>query len=114
MSQSFEVIQPFGTVDLAQANHLRDRVSQIIATGTSIVLVDLKDVGFMDSSGLAGLVVALKMLNAANGRLCLCSINDQIKLLFELTSMTHVFEIFSDRNAFLQALTTPEQTSELQ
>ncbi len=108
MPQSFEVIQPIGTIDLTQANHLRGQVSQIIAAGTAVVLVDLKDVGFMDSSGLAGLVVALKMLRAADGRLCLCSMNDQIKLLLELTSMTQVFEVFSDRAAFLQTMLTPE------
>ncbi|MGD1910232.1 MAG: STAS domain-containing protein [Rivularia sp. (in: cyanobacteria)] len=67
-------------------------------------LVDLKDISFMDSSGLGALVLAFKTLRAADTKLVLCSINEQVKILFELTGMDKVFEIFSNQDEFNQAV----------
>jgi anti-anti-sigma factor len=77
-----------------------------VENGTKIVLVDLKNVNFMDSSGLGALVLAFKTLRAANSKLVLCSINEQIRILFELTGMDKVFEVFSDRDEFQKSLMT--------
>lgn len=68
------------------------------------MLVDFKDVTFMDSSGLGALVLAFKTLRAADTKLVLCSINEQVRILFELTNMDKVFEIFPSQDAFNQVL----------
>jgi anti-anti-sigma regulatory factor len=39
-------------------------------------------------------------VRAAGSKLFICSINEQIKMLFELTSMDRVFEIFPTREDF--------------
>jgi len=57
----------------------------------------------MDSSGLGALVLALKAVRMAGGRLFVCSINEQIRILFELTSMDRVFEIFETPEEFLKS-----------
>jgi anti-anti-sigma factor len=44
-----------------------------------MVLIDFQDVTFMDSSGLGALVLALKTVRAAGGKLFICSVNEQIK-----------------------------------
>jgi anti-anti-sigma factor len=61
----------------------------------------------MDSSGLGALVLSLKTVRSAGAKLFLCSINDQIKMLFELTSMDRVFEIFSSREELEQKIIDP-------
>jgi anti-anti-sigma factor len=58
----------------------------------------------MDSSGLGALVLALKTVRAAGSKLFICSVNEQIKMLFELTSMDRVFEIFPTREDFENAV----------
>jgi anti-anti-sigma factor len=58
----------------------------------------------MDSSGLGALVLALKGVRAAGSKLFVCSINEQIKILFELTSMDRVFEIFENQEKFLEVI----------
>lgn len=97
-----EIIQFSGILDGTRTQELRDRVNQGIDQGAKTILVDLKEVSFMDSSGLGALVTALKAVRAAGGKLCICSINEQVKILFELTSMDRVFEIFRDQNDFQQ------------
>jgi len=60
----------------------------------------------MDSSGLGALVQSLKMTREVNVKLLLCSFNDQIKMLFELTGMDRVFEIFHGREELEQKINT--------
>lgn len=102
MTATLEIIQPSGILDSAKTQDLRDQINQSIEQGATTILVDLKAVTFMDSSGLGALVTSLKAVRASGGKLCVCSINDQVKILFELTSMDRVFEIFQDRDDFLQ------------
>ncbi len=97
-----EIIQFSGILDGTRTQELRDRINQGVEQGASTILVDLKEVTFMDSSGLGALVTALKAVRATGGKLCICSINEQVKILFELTSMDRVFEIFRDQSDFQQ------------
>ncbi len=104
MSSVVQIIEPQGILDGTKAQDFHARVNESIASGAQIVLVDFKNVTFMDSSGLGALVKALKTVDAAEVKLCLCSINDQIKMLFELTSMDRYFEICPSREDFERQL----------
>ncbi len=95
-----KVVQPSGILDTVSGNQLRHDISEIVATGADIVLIDLQDVKFIDSSGLGALVSALKMVRAIEGKLFVCSINEQIRIVFELTGMDQFFKNFADRDDF--------------
>jgi anti-sigma B factor antagonist len=100
MSSDVQVLKPDGILDGTKAGQFRRDVLQLVDKGVKTILIDFKDVTFMDSSGLGALVLALKTVRAADGQLVICSINEQIKILFELTSMDRVFEIFSSQEEF--------------
>ncbi len=100
MNPNVKIVSPSGILDGTQAGAFRQQISDCVEKGSKVVLIDLKDVTFMDSSGLGALVLALKTVRAAGGKLYICSVNEQIKMLFELTSMDRVFEIFKDEAEF--------------
>jgi anti-sigma B factor antagonist len=100
MVDTIKVVQPTGILDSTQAPSFRKSVDQALEDGAKIILIDLQEVTFVDSSGLGVLVVALKTVRSANGKLYICSINEQIRILFELTSMDQVFSVFESRAAF--------------
>lgn len=100
MSSSIHVIEPAGILDSTKAEAFRQSVEDLLESGAEVILVDLKDITFIDSSGLGTLVVLLKKVRGLNRTFCLCSMNDQVKMLFELTSMDRVFEVYEDRQAF--------------
>ena len=100
MDLGVHVIEPEGILDGTQTNAFRDQVEQALKAGAKVLLIDLKQVTFVDSSGLGVLVACLKNARAASCKMYICSINDQIRMLFELTSMDRVFEVFPDRAAF--------------
>jgi len=109
MSQSteatvqFAVVQPSGVFDGSQAGSFRQAIEDHLAT-SNVILVDLQEVKFMDSSGLGAIVAALKTVRSAGGQLYLCALNQQVKMLFELTSVDQVFELFPNRAAFVEAI----------
>ena len=104
MSPVIKVIQPAGILDGTKGSQFRQEIIELVENGAEIVLVDFQNVTFMDSSGLGALVLALKTVRAAGSKLCVCSINDSIRMLFELTSMDRVFEIFANREDFKHSL----------
>jgi anti-anti-sigma factor len=104
MSSSPKIIQPSGILDSVQASQFRQEVVAALQEGARVIVIDFKGVTFMDSSGLGALVLSLKSVRSAGAQLFLCSINEQIKMLFELTNMDRVFEIFDDRQEFEQKL----------
>ncbi|MCA1995285.1 MAG: STAS domain-containing protein [Coleofasciculus sp. S288] len=104
MSPVVKVVRPSGILDATKAGQFRQEITNLVESNVDIVLVDFQEVTFMDSSGLGALVLALKTVRAAGGKLFICSVNEQIKMLFELTSMDRVFEIFPTREDFESAV----------
>lgn len=104
MSVKLEVITPEGILDSTKAEEFRQMVDEMLAAGVEVILIDLKDITFIDSSGLGTLVVILKKVRGMDRKFCICSVNDQVRMLFELTSMDRVFEVYDDRAAFEKAV----------
>lgn len=100
MSPFVQLVQPSGIFNGPKANQLRRYIDDLVNTGVDIVLIDLQDVTFMDSSGLGALIAAQRIVRAANSKLFICSVNDQVKMLFELNKMNRLFEIFADQEEF--------------
>ncbi|MBD2326569.1 anti-sigma factor antagonist [Alkalinema sp. FACHB-956] len=94
MDSTVQVIYPFGLLDSIQGNQLRQNINQLVDNGHTCILVDCRDVELMDSSGLSALVMAFQKVRSAGGTLGLRAINDQVRMLLELTAMDGVFQIF--------------------
>ena len=99
MNPVVKIVEPSGILDGTKNEEFRENIN----------LIDFKDISFMDSSGLGALVQSLKTVRAAGLKLYICSINEPIKILFELTSMDQVFEIFANREEFEQKILANEK-----
>ncbi|MGB7250805.1 MAG: STAS domain-containing protein [Phormidesmis sp.] len=100
MDTTVQVLAPSGILDSTKAEEVRTQVDSALTSGTKTLLIDLKDTTFVDSSGLGTLVSVLKKVRTNSCEMYVCSINPQVKMLFELTSMDQVFTIFENREAF--------------
>ena len=83
-----------GRVDAVVAPELREAVITMVTdnAGTAVT-VDLAEVGFIDSAGLACLVQGMKRARQAGGDLCLTAPeNGDAFRVFELTRFDRVFE----------------------
>lgn len=100
MTTGIKIIQPSGIFDGTYALEFRQEIKEKITSDIEVVLIDFQNVTFMDSSGLGALVLALKTVRSQGGSMYLCNINEQIKMLFELTGMDRVFDVYANRQAF--------------
>lgn len=100
MSPFVQVLQPSGLLTGNNAKQLRYQIDDLVTTGVNVVLVDLQNVDFIDSSGLGALIAAQRIAKTANCKFFLCSINEQVKMLFDLNRMDRFFEIFDDQEEF--------------
>ncbi|NJR72656.1 MAG: STAS domain-containing protein [Scytonema sp. CRU_2_7] len=102
MIEQVKVIELSGVFGAAQSQEFKEKIDEILEkeSRVKIVLIDFKEITFMDSSGLGALVLAFKALQSVEINLVICSINEQVRMLFELTSMDKVFEIYPDQEEF--------------
>ena len=87
------VVRPSGEVDVATAPALRERLGELVEGGTSRLVIDLEDVGFIDSTGLGVLVGALRRARTADGDVRLVCTNPRILKVFQATGLHEVFTI---------------------
>jgi anti-anti-sigma factor len=102
MNPIVKIVQPSGILDGASTNQLRREISDVVENGADIVLVDFQDVTFINSSALGALVATLKTVRSAGAELFLCSLTEQVTMMFNLTKMNRVFKTFASRDEFEQ------------
>lgn len=100
MKASVRIVEPKGIIDSTGGNQIRQEVTDILEAGIENILIDLKNVSFMDSSGLGLMVATLQRVRTKKANLYLCSLHDQIRIIMELTKMDQVFAILPDLSAF--------------
>ncbi len=95
------VIRPQEYVNAANAPALQNQLSIAVKSEqTSVLLVDMQNVESLDSAGLMVLVSTLSLAQEQQKRFSLCSVSASIRIIFELTQLDCVFEIFEHSAAF--------------
>jgi len=92
----YKVIKPSGLLDGQNANQLRQEITNNLSDEVTTIVLDFEQVTFINSSAIGALVALLKSIRVCGKELVLCSLNEQIKMIFELTRMEQVFKIVSD------------------
>jgi anti-sigma B factor antagonist len=93
-----------GELDVATVGRLRRALTPVIEDAEAkLVVVDLVEVTFIDSTGLMTLLNALRRLVRRGGRLVLACSNPTVLRLFEATRTDATFEIVPTREQALAA-----------
>lgn len=88
-----------GRFDAASAASFRTRFNQEVGLGLKRVLVDLREVSFIDSSGLSALVNSFKVLRDHQGEFALVNVQPQARIALELTRLDQVFTVYESEEA---------------
>ncbi len=88
------ILRPSGQVDADSAPDLKALLKQLVEQGVRLLVVDLDQVDFIDSSGLSALVSGLKAVRQHNGTLNLCRAHTQALTSLRLTMLDRVFSIY--------------------
>jgi anti-sigma B factor antagonist len=90
-------------IDAANTPSLRKDLIDLIASGASQLVLNMRNVRFIDSSGL-GMVVTLLKRAGISGGIALCQLQAPVVATFRLARMDRVFPIFADVPAALASL----------
>jgi anti-sigma B factor antagonist len=88
-----EIVSMQGRFTIDSADQMRRRLANALRTHPALVAVDLSDVPYMDTAGLATLIEAMRTARQQGTRLVLSGIQQQPGYLLKVTELDHLFEI---------------------
>jgi anti-anti-sigma factor len=88
-----------GELDIVNAPGLEERLAAIEADGADTLILDLRDVEFIDSTGLRALIAANERARSAGRRLVVVSGAKAVDRLLSLTQLDQRLEIVDDPDA---------------
>lgn len=109
LDDGLRIISVRGELDLGTAGDLESPLEEAIASGDALVLIDLSDCEFIDSTGIAMIVRAWQRLDRSaqgdgSGRVVICSQNDQVRRVLEITGLELSIPIHGTRDEAIAAL----------
>jgi anti-anti-sigma factor len=90
-----------GELDLAVGPRFRELVQGAVADAPSLVVVDLEEVGFMDSTMLRELLRAHREVGEVGGAMVVAGAQSSVRRLLELTGTADVFAVAASRDEAL-------------
>ena len=86
-----------GRVDFGDGSkRLRETLVDLVTRGTKNILLNMKEVDFVDSSGIGEMVRGHVQLAKIGGQLKLVNLSKHVHMLLQVTSLDKVFEIFDN------------------
>jgi len=93
-------------LDAAAAPRFKGYMVDLIQQGGTLFVLNLEDVDFMDSSGLASLMSSMKTLGG-HGEMAVCCLGGKVRKLFAITRLDRgVFRIFDTEAEAVTALSS--------
>jgi anti-sigma B factor antagonist len=83
-----------GRLDTINYNILEKRLTELLDQNVSKILVNCSQMDYVSSSGLRILLMALKRITMVKGKFVLCSLQENIREIFEISGFTTIFEIY--------------------
>lgn len=83
----------FGEVDIYTSQELKEKLYSIVETNQNDLIIDCKELNYIDSTGLGIFVGALKKAKQYGKKIVITGLKDNIKKLFIITGLDKVFVI---------------------
>ena len=92
-----------GEIDLYNAPEIKDIINKLIEQKRYNVVINLKDVTYIDSSGIGALISSLSNLKKYQGGLKIINVFASVRKVFELTKLTSFFDIYDNEDDSVKA-----------
>jgi anti-sigma B factor antagonist len=90
-----------GEIDLHVSPTVTASLNAMIEKKPQRLVVDLSDVSYIDSAGLAALIEAMQKVEGYGGKFMLAGLQETVRSIFEISRLDQVFQIFPDTDAAL-------------
>lgn len=93
------VIVVKGELDVATTPAFKSLVSELVSRGHNRLVLDLRDLEFIDSTGIGAFVGAMNRAQQANGSLCLRAVPVRIASVLDMVGLSSVLALEPPRVA---------------
>jgi anti-sigma B factor antagonist len=104
LEQDVLIVYLKGRLDATSSANVKAALKDLVEKGQLKIIVDLQEVPFIDSSGLAALVSGLRTARERGGNIILSRVQTQAQTVFRLTMLDRVFAIHPTPEAAYQSL----------
>ena len=92
-----------GDIDLHVSPVVTESLNAIIKKKPERIVIDLSRATYIDSAGVAALILAMQEVEAYGGMLLLSGLQETLRSIFEISGLDRIFRIFPDVDAALAA-----------
>ena len=92
-----------GDIDLHVSPAVTESLSAIIKKKPEWIAIDLSGATYIDSAGMAALILAMQEVEAYGGKFFLTGLHETIRSILETSRLDQIFQIFPDVDGPLAA-----------
>jgi len=105
IKQGVLIIRLEGELDMHSADEFRSTVDRALdASGAKKILLSLKGVSFIDSSGLGVILGRYKRINMVGGLLLVAYVQPQVEKILELAGLLNIISVYKSETEALESL----------
>ena len=93
VQNNIQIVEVEGDLDFHSSPNLRQTLNQLADKKTPKIVINLKKVGYMDSSGIATFVEALQKTKKYQGNLVLSEMAPGVRGVFEIAKLDGIFSL---------------------
>jgi anti-anti-sigma factor len=94
--QDATILRPVGRLDSSTMPAVQERVLAVLARRPKHLVIDFRDLDYVNSTGLRVMLMAAKKLKVDNGRFTLCGMKANVREVFEISGFHKIIEIVDD------------------
>ena len=98
------VLNVEGRIDASNSGQIHERIMDEIERGCYKIVVNFAGVSYISSAGLRVLIYASKAVAKNSGAFSICSVNDNIDKIFQVSGLACLFDIQKDVAASIEAM----------
>src|SRR5437867_11573500 len=96
-----DVLPLKGDIELHVAPAVTASLTAMIEKKPERMVIDLSEVTYNDSAGLAALIQAMQKVEGYGGKFSLAGLQETVRSIFEISRLDQVFRIFPDSDTAL-------------
>lgn len=102
--EDIHIIEISGKITIGDGDvKLRETINQVLESGAKKIILNLKGLKYIDSSGIGELVSCYTTITNRGAHFRLCNLNSKIYGLLQLTALVTVFQIYDSEEDAVQS-----------
>ncbi len=87
-----------GRLDTQTSPDAQQQLTRLIEEGENRFLVNFEKLDYISSAGLRVLLAAAKQLKGTDGELRICSLNEVVREVFDISGFATIFKVFGSES----------------